>query len=420
MKHRLTCTIGLIAVFFLVTTGFAQNPTTAGKVAQKAGGGKTAPVKMSKPVTAAVIESDISEAVKVIEKNYGGTKKLDYNEIFKWSIQWMLHSLDPHSYYLDAKEYEEVRTKQQSIYYGIGATLGALSDENGNVIATYIKATFDGAPAHKAGIRYGDKIIDVNGTSMLGKPSDEVRTFLLGQKGTPVKITVERLATGKRETVEIIRDAVPQPSIGQVYMLRPGVGYMGMQGGFNETTSDEFLAGLSKLKEQGMTQLIIDLRGNGGGFVDAAALVANSLLNNGQRIVGEWGRSRDADEDYVVPDTEPPDRSPLVVLVDGETMSAAEILTGALQDHDRALIVGEKTFGKGLVQTDLPLPYGSRLKLTTARYYTPSGRSLQRDYSNGELYNYYNHGGTLRNDDDTTVKPHGPESKTDMLSLIHI
>ena len=186
--------------------------------------------------------------LSLIETNHVKGKGLDYNELFKSSIDTMLHTLDPHSNYFDAKEFEQFRTDQSSRYFGIGATIGDLSDADGKVVATYIKATFDGAPANRAGLRYGDKIIEVNGTSMLGKPFTEVRNFLRGPKGTPAKIVVERLATGKRETVEIVRDAVSQPSISEVYMIRPGVGYMAMSGGFNQTTHREFADGYEAAK----------------------------------------------------------------------------------------------------------------------------------------------------------------------------
>ena len=303
----------------------------------------------------------------------------------KSSIDSMLHTLDPHSNYFDAKEYEEFRTDQSSRYYGIGATIGDLSDVDGKVIATYIKATFDGAPANRAGLRYGDKIVEVNGTSMLGKPFADVRNFLRGPRGTPAKLVVERLATGKLETVDIVRDAVSQPSIGEYYMIRPGVGYLAMRGGFNQTTYAEFVAATRELRAKGMQQIVIDLRDNGGGLVSQAYRVANSFLKRDQTVFTQKGRIEGVSDQYRA-DNPTPDRSPVVVLVNRNTASASEILAGALQDHDRALIVGENTFGKGLVQNPFQLDYGSMLLLTIAKYETPAGRLIQRDYSNGNLY----------------------------------
>lgn len=357
------------------------------------------------------ITRDMREVLQIIEQNYA-TGKLDYNEIFKSSIDTMLHTLDPHSNYFDAKEFEQFRTDQSSQYFGIGATIGDLTDADGKLVATYIKATFDGAPAHKAGLRYGDKIVDVNGMSMLGKPFSEVRNSLRGPRGTKAAVTVERLATGKRETFEIIRDAVPQPSIGEAYMIRPGIGYIAMRGGFNRTTFNEFVQAMRSLRAQGMQQIVLDLRDNGGGLVQEAYLIANAFLNQGQIVFTQKGRKRGASERYATANRTP-DRSPVVVLVNRNSASASEILAGALQDHDRALIAGETTFGKGLVQYPFPLDYGSMLLLTVAKYETPSGRLIQKDYSKGDLYDYYTGGGSFREERQNQPKPTGTESKTD-------
>lgn len=411
VKQGNTVTFALISILALSIAGFSQNSSTTAKIDPK--GTRDLPSKSTaKVVTPEAIQSEIKEALAVIQGNYVGSKTLNYNDLFKSSIDSMLHSLDPHSNYFDAKEFEQFRTDQSSRYFGIGATIGDLSDPDGNVIATYIKATFDGAPAHRAGLRYGDKIVDVNGTSMLGKPFSEVRGFLRGPQGTTAKITVERLATGKRETVEIVRDAVPQPSISEVYMIRPGIGYLRMNGGFNQTTAGEFVQGMRELKALGAQQFVLDLRDNGGGLVSQAWRVASAFLQSGQTVFSQKGRIDGVDATY---DSEnrSPDRSPLVVLVNRNTASASEILAGALQDHDRALIVGENTFGKGLVQNPFLLDHGSMLLLTIAKYATPSGRLIQRDYSNGDLYNYYTDGGSFRNDEAETTKPRGAESKTD-------
>ncbi len=390
---------------------FAQTGTRAAKVepVRKA---DTTVKSSSAKVTSEAIETQMKEALAVIADNYVGGKTINYNDVVKSSIDSMLHTLDPHSNYFDPKEFETFMTEQSSRYFGIGATIGDLSDADGNVQATYIKATFDGAPAYKAGLRYGDKIVEVNGKSMLGKPFSEVRTFLRGPQGTTAKLVVERLATGKKETVDIVRDAVPQPSISEIYMIRPGIGYMNLEGGFNQTTYGEFIRGLRDLKAAGMQQLILDLRNNGGGLVIQAFKVANTFLSDGQTVFTQRGRVDGANENYVA-ENRAPDRSPVVMLVNRGTASASEILAGAMQDHDRALIVGENTFGKGLVQNPFRLDYGSMLLLTIAKYETPSGRLIQRDYSNGDLYNYYYEGGSLRDDDAPPIKPKGPESKTD-------
>lgn len=366
--------------------------------------------KTSKPVTMEKIETDVAEALTIIENSHVNGKKLDYNALFKTSIDGMLHTLDPHSNYFDAKEFEQFRTSQSSQYFGIGATIGDLSDEKGNVIATYVKATFDGAPANRAGLRYGDKIVEVNGTSMVGKPFNEVREFLRGPRGTAATLVVERYGSGKRERVEIIRDAVSQPSIAEAYMIKPGVGYMAMTGGFNYTTYSEFREAMKSLKAQGMQQLVLDLRNNGGGLVNQAYMVANTFLADGQTVFTQKGRLEGSARTFQAENDEP-DTMPVVVMVNRNTASASEILAGALQDHDRALIVGENTFGKGLVQNPFVLDYGSMLLLTIAKYETPSGRLIQRDYSDGNLYNYYTKGGTLQEEDEGNTPPPAPKGE---------
>ncbi len=395
-----------ISLVFSVSS-FAQNESVARTVKKPA-----AETRSSEPaVTVEKIEVDLSEALTVIEDNHISGKKIDYNTIFKSAIDGMLNKLDPHSNYFDAKEFEQFRTDQSSRYFGIGATIGDLSDPKGNVIATYIRATFDNAPAHRGGMRYGDKILEINGKSMLGKNLAEVRDLLRGPKGTSAKIVVQHNDTGQKETIEIIRDAVPQPSISEYYMIRPTVGYIAMSGGFNTTTFAEFQEAMSSLKSKGMTQLIIDLKSNGGGLVSQSYRVANTFLSDGQIVFTQKGRLDGTGVTYKA-DNKDPETMPLVVLINGNSASASEILTGALQDHDRALIVGENSFGKGLVQNPFPLDYGSMLLLTIAKYETPSGRLIQRDYSDGSLYEYYTHGGAT-NGEDPIQAPKGDETKTD-------
>jgi len=356
------------------------------------------------------IKSDLNEALSVIQSNYIDGRKLDYNTIFKSSISGMLSVLDPHSTYFDPIEYASFRTEQRSEYFGIGATIEDLRE--GNDVNTYIRATFPDSPAARAGLRYGDRITAVDGTSMVGKTYPEVRKFLLGPRGTTVKVTVERPATKQSETVNIVRDAVSLPSIAQAYMLHPGVGYVAMTGGFNLTTADEFDQALKFLHGKGMNMLVLDLRGNRGGLLIQAVRVANTFLQRGQMIVSQKGRFRDSSQSYAAVN-ETPDSVAVVVLVNGETASAAEIVAGALQDHDRALIVGETTFGKGLVQFPFQLDYDSALLLTIAKYYTPSGRLIQRDYSNGGFYNYYFPGGLAADKNNQANPQSGPESHTD-------
>lgn len=411
MRKSFTLSGSFLLTAILFSGAFAQ---TVSKAVPEKSKETITTTKTSKAVSMEKIESDVAEALTIIESSHVNGKKIDYNSLFKSSIDGMLHSLDPHSNYFDAKEFEQFRTSQSSQYFGIGATIGDLTDEKGNVVATFIKATFDGAPANRAGLRYGDKILEVNGTSMVGKPFNEVREFLRGPRGTAAKLVVEKFGTGKRETVEIVRDAVSQPSIAEAYMIKPRIGYIAMTGGFNYTTYAEFREAMKTLKAQGMEQLVLDLRNNGGGLVNQAYMVANTFLGNGQTVFTQKGRLEGSARTYQA-ENDAPDNMPIVVMVNRNTASASEILAGALQDHDRALIVGENTFGKGLVQNPFILDYGSMLLLTIAKYETPSGRLIQRDYSDGNLYNYYTKGGTLQEEEEDAAPsaPKGEIKKTD-------
>lgn len=407
MNKRPSLPAFLLLSLVLTISTFAQGQITGKSTGRPSTAARTAPGEVVKSED---IEVDVAEALAVIEGNHVAGKKINYNEVVKSSIDGMLHSLDPHSNYFDAKEFEQFRTDQSSRYFGIGATIGDLSDPDGKVVATYIRATFENAPAHRAGLRFGDKIVEINGTNVLGKAFPDVRNMLRGPRGTPVKLVVERHGTAKREIVEIVRDAVPQPSIPEAYMIRPGVGYISMTGGFNQTTYAEFAESMKRLKAQGMKELVLDLKNNGGGLVSQAYKVANSFLSSGQTVFTQIGRLEGTSENYRA-ENGAPESMPVVVLVNRNSASASEILAGALQDHDRALIVGENTFGKGLVQNPFMLDYGSMLLLTIAKYKTPAGRVIQRDYSDGNLYDYYTNGGV--GSEPGVETPAGKELKTD-------
>ena len=347
------------------------------------------------------IEQDFSDALEVIRKNYVDGKKVDYNELTKSAIDSMLHTLDPHSNYFDAAEYQDLLTDQQSEYYGIGATIANYEKEGET--NTYVIATFPDSPAFRAGLRFGDKIIAVNGEAMSKKDSSTVRDKVRGKKGSVVKVLVERADSKRQETVELRRNRVPQPTIPDAYMLRTGIGYVDMSEGFNYTTADELNVAIAELHKQGMTSLVLDLRENPGGILDQAVKVAEKFLPAGSVIVTQRGRFA-IDNHVWRSANKNPETIPLVVLVNDSTASASEIVSGAMQDYDRALIVGENTFGKGLVQSIIDLPYGSGLTLTTAKYYTPSGRLIQRDYSNSTLYDYFNHKVSVKEDSKSPAK----------------
>jgi len=225
---------------------------------------------------------------------------------------------------------------------------------------------------------------------MADKDSEYVRDKVRGKLGSTVRIQLERADTKRLETVELKRTRVPQPSIPDAYLLRRDVGYIDMTEGFNYTTAEELTVALKELREQGMKTLILDLRNNPGGILEQAVKVAERFLPEGSTVVTQRGRFR-IDNRTWKSSNRNAETMPMVVLVDGGSASASEIVAGALQDFDRAFIIGEKTFGKGLVQSIFNLPYSSGLTLTTAKYYTPSGRSIQRDYSKGNLYDYFNH-----------------------------
>lgn len=324
---------------------------------------------------------DYVQAMELVRENY--VEEVEYETLTNTAIQGMLRVLDPHSNFYDRKAFEEMRLEQRSQYYGIGASIQ--SRHRG----VYIIETFKDTPAARAGLCYGDQIIAVDGNSTDGWNSDKVRDHLRGELGTEVKVTVLREGEAQPVTVSLERAAVDLPSISGSYLVKPGVGYVALSRGFHSTTSDELTASITSLKDQGMHSMILDLRGNPGGFLDQAIRVADKFLQRGQVILSVRNREGKAGDKEWPAESGMPEAFPLVVLIDDGSASASEIVTGAIQDHDRGLVVGEPSFGKGLVQTIYPLPGGAGLTLTTARYYTPSGRLIQRDYSNGSVYEYH-------------------------------
>ena len=402
----------LLLITNLVLPGvvFAQQRTQPLNGSAPSGSGTNRRTRSASSNGTAAVERDFNEALKVIEEQYIDGRKLDYNNVVKSSIIGMLRSLDPHSNYYDREEFDELKTDQRSEYFGIGASIQ--SYVYGDDLDTYITSTFAKSPAERAGLRFGDRIVEVDGVPMRGKQSIDVRDKIRGPRGSTVRLTLERAADKKIEKVDIVRDAVPQPSIPDAYMLKPGVGYIDMTRGFNYTTTDELLDALERLHAKGMNSLVLDLRNNPGGFLDQAIHVAEVFLRNGQLILTQKGRNGFRDNSYESRNSSP-DLTPLVILVNENTASASEIVAGAMQDHDRALIVGQNSFGKGLVQSIIPLEYGAGLTLTSAKYYTPSGRLIQRDYSNGGFYDYYTHGGITGKDPKQLQKQSGEQTKTD-------
>ena len=337
------------------------------------------------PAAAPGADSDIRDSLRqfttvydVVEQNYAEPVNAD-KAIYNGAIPGMLLVLDPHSNFFDPKAYSLLREDQRGKYYGVGMTVGP---RNNKVI---VIAPFVGTPAYRAGIRPGDIIVAVDGKPTDNMSTGDVADLLKGPKGTTVHITILREGAEKPLEFSVVRDEIPRYSVDLHFLIRPGIGYMHVSG-FNETTEHEVADALEQMGD--LKGLILDLRQNPGGLLSEGVGVADKFLRKGQLIVSHHGRSS-PEKRYVASHGNGGKEYPLVVLVNRGTASAAEIVAGAIQDHDRGLIVGETTFGKGLVQTVYPLSENTGLALTTAKYYTPSGRLIQRDYSNVSLYDYY-------------------------------
>ena len=282
-----------------------------------------------------------------------------------------------------------MREDQHGNYYGVGMSIQPQPDKNG-VMHVVVLAPFEGTPAYKAGILPGDVIVSIDGKSADGLDSAAVAGLLKGPKGTHVTVVMSREGKNAPLTFDLVRDAIPHPSVDFSFLLKPGVGFIHIANFSSETTGREFSDALDKLQANGnLHGLVIDLRGNPGGLLNEAVNVCDDMLQKGQIVVSQRGRAF-PDQVYRASHGEDAsDRFPIVVIVNRNTASAAEIVSGALQDHDRALIVGETTFGKGLVQTVFQTSDNTGLALTTYHYYTPSGRLIQRSYDHVSLYDYY-------------------------------
>jgi carboxyl-terminal processing protease len=319
--------------------------------------------------------TDLLQAVTMWAPEEVGSDKFVYS-----SIDGMLRTLDPHTTFLEPKEYADMQDRQKGSFYGLGILVTKRNDQ------VTVITPLEGTPAARLGIRAGDVISEVEGTSTDDLSLDEVVKRLKGPKGTTVHIKIMRIGIKEPIPLTIVRAAIPTNSISNVLMLRPGVGYIRIKD-FTATTVRELDEAIDKLKADGMQRLVLDLRGNPGGLLDAAVGVGDHFLEKGQMIVYTKGRTPDSAQDYTAPGKHQKLDMPLVVLVNHGSASASEIVSGAIQDHDRGLVVGETSWGKGLVQSVYTLQYGAGLALTTSKYYTPSGRNIQRDYSS--FYDYY-------------------------------
>jgi carboxyl-terminal processing protease len=329
----------------------------------------------------------------VVEQNYADPLDPD-SAIFGptdtslGAIPGMLRTLDPHSNFFDPRAFTRLREDQEGKYYGVGMSIRAVPGKLGKMV-TVVVQPMPGSPAFRAGVHPGDIIISVNGEPTEGMSSTDVATRLKGPKGTVVHFSVSREGTDKPVEFIITRDEISRKSVDAAFFIRPGIAYIRILS-FNETTNDELSEALSRMGDKGMQGLILDLRGNPGGLLNEAVQVTDHFLERNQLIVYHYGR-HSPQKKYTARNGNDGHEYPIVVLINRYSASAAEIVTGALQDHDRALVMGEPSFGKGLVQTVMPLSEHTALALTTAHYYTPSGRLIQRDYSDVSLYDYYYH-----------------------------
>lgn len=323
---------------------------------------------------------EFTRVLDVVQSNYVEPVDVD-KAVYQGAIPGMLRMLDPHSNFFDQRQFNLLREDQRGKYYGVGMVV-APRDNHTVVMSPYV-----GAPAYNAGLRPGDVIVKVDDKSTDGLTTTDVADLLKGPKGTVVKITVSREGYADQLVFTVTRDEIPRHSVDIAFLLKPGIGYIRLSA-FNETTDHEIAEALRQLNVASLDGVILDMRGNPGGLLNEAVAVGDMFLDKNQLIVSHHGRTSPERRYYAVRGNQGVN-VPLVILVNNNSASATEIVSGAVQDHDRGLIVGDTTFGKGLVQTVTPLSEGTGLALTTARYYTPSGRLIQRDYKSISLYAYH-------------------------------
>lgn len=327
--------------------------------------------------------SAFTKILSAVEQNFADPLNHE-RAMYSGAIPGMLRTLDPHSTFFDPRYFQLLREEQKGHYFGVGMQIGLSRTGSGRTI---VIMPFPGAPAYRAGIRPGDTILAVDDKPTDNLRMDEIADLLKGPKGTPVKVTIGREGSDQPLIFELTRDEIPRKSVQDAFWIKPGVAYLGIAQ-FNENTSREVEEGFRRLGEHNIKGLILDLRSNPGGLLNEGVAVADRFLRKGQTIVSHRGRIS-SEKPYTAKQGSAARAYPIVIMVDRQSASAAEIVAGALQDHDRAWILGETTFGKGLVQTVYPLREGTGLALTTAHYYTPSGRLIQRDYSNSSFLDYY-------------------------------
>ena len=334
-------------------------------------------------------------ALDAIESNYVG--EVESDRLVYGAISGMLQTLDPHSSFMDPRTYAQMRERQEGRYYGLGISIQVVDG------AITVFSLFEGSPAYQKGLRRGDVIAQIEGKDTKGWTSDEAVRVLRGPRGTPVRIAIKRAGYEKLIELDVVRDEIHIPTVRASFMLDGTTGYV-LLSDFGENTDQELGRALRDLTGKGMRRLVFDLRGNPGGALDQAIKVANRFLPKGDMIVYTRGRVPNSDQDYRATQQGDYTELPVITLVNRNSASASEIVAGALQDHDRALVVGETTFGKALVQSVYRVSEGAGVAVTTARYYTPSGRMIQRPWD-GAFDEYLTY--TLREQD--AAKVHQPE-----------
>lgn len=334
----------------------------------------------------------INAVLNLIQSEY--VDSIDVKDLVEQAIPAIIGNLDPHSYYIPASDIRAENEKLDGSLSGIGVSFFMMND------TANVDQVIPNGPAEKVGMLAGDRIISVNGESIVGGTltAEGIRSKIRGEKGTKVRIGVKRNTSKKTLTFTITRDDIPMNTIDVSYMLDDKTGYIKIAQ-FGKNTYDEFFAALSKLKKDGASRYIVDLRGNPGGYMEMAILMVNEFLEQGELIVYTKGRKEREDIQVWSDDQGSFHDAQVAVLIDEYSASASEIMAGALQDNDRGLVVGRRSFGKGLVQKQIYLPDSSAIRLTIARYYTPSHRCIQKDYTLGdeddyskELYDRYTHG----------------------------
>jgi carboxyl-terminal processing protease len=370
MKHRFAVSLTLVVILSSLVGGLLG------------GNAATTPGVPSPPSTNDFL-NNYTEALDIIQQTY--VDKVGPDKLVYSSIKGMLRMLDPHSSFFDPKEFSRLREEQHSKYYGLGIRVRPLIRDRGKV--AIVEPPAIGSPAEKRGLRAGDVISKIEGEPIDDWTSDEVVNHLRGPRGTTVNITVERPGIHDPMQFTVERDEIPLITVPYAFEIKPGIGYIKIDR-FSESTADELRSRIKELNVSRMSGLILDLRDNPGGLLNQAIAVSDFFLPRGSLVVSTKGRAEGSAKRYQAPSLEKV-KVPLVVLINRHSASASEIVAGALQDHDRALIVGETSFGKGLVQSVYTLENDTGMALTTAKYYTPSGRLIQRDYSGSTTEYYY-------------------------------